>query len=348
MRHPRPVACRSTPKKRTFHPVAVRSTLSLLVLGLAMAVAAPAAGGNLLVNGEFDSGLTGWTPRTSTADSQAVWAPFGYADEPRGAEGSAMVQERRTDEYNRFNDLRQCVNTAGMQDWAITAYSWGESADSLGLSGGGYGPGADAELIIFFYPNPGCTGSPVTDFRISRPFRQRWTRMDLGSDHAPLGASALILLQVVKRHPAMNAWAFFDDVYFGPLATRPPLYCRTADHSPSNFLCLRDGRFRVEAHWRRPDGSSGAGLAAPLTDDSGAFHFFDRANLELIVKVLDGCGLNQRYWVFAGGLTNVEVRLVVTDTWTNGKKTYLSPLDTTFQAFQDTSAFATCSASPPS
>ena len=51
-----------------------------------------------------------------------------------------------------------------------------------------------------------------------------------------------------------------------------------------------------------------------LTDDSGYLWFFDADNIELIVKVLDGCGVNNRYWVFAGGLTNVEVDIIVTDT----------------------------------
>jgi hypothetical protein len=29
--------------------------------------------------------------------------------------------------------------------------------------------------------------------------------------------------------------------------------------------------------------------------------------------MIDGCGLNGHYWVFAGGLTNVKVVLTVTD-----------------------------------
>ena len=52
------------------------------------------------------------------------------------------------------------------------------------------------------------------------------------------------------------------------------------------------------------------------------------------------CGLNDRYWVFAGGLTNVEVTLTVTDTRTQESKTYKNPQNHTFQPFQDTNAFA--------
>jgi hypothetical protein len=35
------------------------------------------------------------------------------------------------------------------------------------------------------------------------------------------------------------------------------------------------------------------------TTDTGAFWFFAAANVELIVKVLDGCALNGAHWVFA-------------------------------------------------
>ncbi len=107
-------------------------------------------------------------------------------------------------------------------------------------------------------------------------------------------------------------------------------------------LCFGNGRFRVTATWRRPDGTSGAGTSVPITDDSGYFWFFDAGNIEVVAKVLDGCGVNGRYWVLAGGLTNVEAALVVTDTKTGDTKTYANPAGTAFQPIQDTAAFATC------
>ncbi len=107
-------------------------------------------------------------------------------------------------------------------------------------------------------------------------------------------------------------------------------------------LCLGNGRFRVTTNWRRPDGSTGAGTAVPITDDTGYFWFFDAANIEVVTKVLDGCGVDGHYWVFSGGLTNVEVMLAVTDTRTNAVATYVNPPGTPFEPIQDTSAFATC------
>lgn len=46
--------------------------------------------------------------------------------------------------------------------------------------------------------------------------------------------------------------------------------------------------------------------------------------------------------MFATGLTNVEVELVVTDTWTGQVRTYTSNLGTSFEAELDANAFATC------
>ena len=108
-------------------------------------------------------------------------------------------------------------------------------------------------------------------------------------------------------------------------------------------LCLQGGRFRVETTWKKPDGTSGPGHASALTGDSGTFWFFDSSNVEMVVKTLNGCGVDQRYWVFAGGLTNVEVIMTVTDTQTGDVKTYLNPQGTAFAPILDTQAFATCS-----
>ena len=107
-------------------------------------------------------------------------------------------------------------------------------------------------------------------------------------------------------------------------------------------LCLAGGRFAVEALWSEPAGGSGAAITHPLTADTGAFWFFEAANLELMVKVLDACTVNDRFWVFAGGLTNVEVELTVTDTRTGDERVYRNTQGQPFQPIQDTAAFATC------
>jgi plastocyanin len=109
-----------------------------------------------------------------------------------------------------------------------------------------------------------------------------------------------------------------------------------------DVLCLADGRFRVEVAWETPDGATGPGRPRSLTRDSGAFWFFQEANLEMLVKVIDGCAVNGRHWVFAGGLTNVGLTLTVTDLRTGTAQRYVNGQGTAFQPVQDTAAFSTC------
>jgi hypothetical protein len=110
-----------------------------------------------------------------------------------------------------------------------------------------------------------------------------------------------------------------------------------------NTLCLQQGRFEVTTSWATTQGTSGAGDAGDLgLTDTGYFTFFNVNNVEVVVKVLNGCPVNQRYWVFAGGLTNVEVELIVRDSETGVVQRYMNPQSTPFQPIQDTQAFATC------
>ena len=107
-------------------------------------------------------------------------------------------------------------------------------------------------------------------------------------------------------------------------------------------LCLASGvRFRVTTTWTTA-AAAGAGKGAGLTMDTGAFWFFASSNLELVVKVLDGCAVNGSYWVFAAGLTDVGVTVTVTDTQTGESRSYTNPAGVPFPPLQATSAFATC------
>ncbi len=86
--------------------------------------------------------------------------------------------------------------------------------------------------------------------------------------------------------------------------------------------CLRGERFAVNVAWTDFEGGQGLGRPVPLTDDTGAFWFFDVDNLELMVKVLDGRPVNGAYWVFYGALSDVEFDLGVTDTITGSTRVY--------------------------
>lgn len=108
-------------------------------------------------------------------------------------------------------------------------------------------------------------------------------------------------------------------------------------------LCFNQDRFSVVAQWKTSDGRSGTGTVVRLTEDSGYFWFFDPTNVELVFKVLDACTFSRpNYWFYAGGLTNVQVTITVTDSKTGATQTYSNPLNKPFQPIQDSAAFATC------
>jgi hypothetical protein len=112
----------------------------------------------------------------------------------------------------------------------------------------------------------------------------------------------------------------------------------TAD---ATTLCLNSSRFQVRVIFSAPS----LGLnnvpaqAVPLTSDTGYFWFFSSSNVEIIIKVVDGCSFNNRFWVFSGGLTNVAYTITVTDPLTGTVRTYSNPQGTPSQPVQDTNAF---------
>lgn len=107
-------------------------------------------------------------------------------------------------------------------------------------------------------------------------------------------------------------------------------------------LCL-GGRFRARATWKAGDGRAGLASVLPVPSaDSGLLWFVSPDNLELLVKVLDGCAQNGWYWIFTGPATNVQYLLTVTDTRTGRVRVYFNPQGVAPQAVTDTSAFADC------
>jgi ELWxxDGT repeat protein len=103
-------------------------------------------------------------------------------------------------------------------------------------------------------------------------------------------------------------------------------------------LCLNGGRFAVTANWTDFNGNSGAGTAVALTGETGYFWFFSAGNVETVLKVIDGRGLNGHFWVFYGALSDVQYTLTVTDTVTGVAKTYTNSAGQ-FASVADTAAF---------
>ena len=79
-------------------------------------------------------------------------------------------------------------------------------------------------------------------------------------------------------------------------------------------LCFHLGRFTAEVSWSTSEeDGEGRAVRFPTADDSGFFWFFDPKNLEVMVKVLDGCAVNGHYWVFGAATTDVRYTLRIVD-----------------------------------
>ncbi len=128
-------------------------------------------------------------------------------------------------------------------------------------------------------------------------------------------------------------------------ASPPPLVAERRDAaakalcetSPTR-LCLAGGRFALEVAWTDFAGNTGVGTATALTSDTGHFWFFSPSNVELVVKVLDGRGVNGKFWLFYGALSSVGYTLTITDTQTGATRTYTNPSGR-LASVADTSAF---------
>lgn len=136
-----------------------------------------------------------------------------------------------------------------------------------------------------------------------------------------------------ESSPFSNVAGVYTDDHVAPSTCSPSSI--TACLGPTN-------RFRVEASAKAVTAVS-PGLAQEVTTDAVLFYFFNPENVEALVKVLNACQINSRYWIFFAGTTNQEYTLTVTDTQAGRVRRYFNPAGSRpAPAVQDISAFATC------
>ncbi|MBZ0114552.1 MAG: spondin domain-containing protein [Thermoanaerobaculia bacterium] len=152
---------------------------------------------------------------------------------------------------------------------------------------------------------------------------------------------------VVTNHPGFKSpgsGGILDDENFSAAHFDANGYAvarvTVADQGSPSFL-LHD-RFRVSAVATDFEGVESQALGFATTDESGFLYFFERDNIEVLLKVIDGCTFNDHYWVFASGLTNVEVELIVEDLQAGVSYVLSNDLGVDFAPALDTQAFATC------
>ncbi|HEV8632451.1 MAG TPA: LamG domain-containing protein [Thermoanaerobaculia bacterium] len=119
-----------------------------------------------------------------------------------------------------------------------------------------------------------------------------------------------------------------------------------------DFACLH-GRFLISTAFQvlsppQADGhrtlvSVGRGHVVPGAGvGSALFWFFGADNWELLVKHLNACPVNSRFWVYSAATTDQHYALLALDTATGTIKQYLNYAGPPAPAVTDSSAFATC------
>ena len=122
----------------------------------------------------------------------------------------------------------------------------------------------------------------------------------------------------------------------------------TACVGSDTTLCVDDNpgdqRFQVTVHFHTSQGGgiSGNGQEIPLAPlgviHGGLFWFFGADNPEMLFKMVNGCSLNNHFWVFLSAGTNVAFTVDVLDTASGHSTSYSNPDLKAALPVQDTSA----------
>ena len=113
-------------------------------------------------------------------------------------------------------------------------------------------------------------------------------------------------------------------------------------------LFLNGGRFQTSLTWKRgsqDEFRSAQGVVLENEtgfDETAYFWFEDPANIDVIVRVFNGCQFNDNFWVFYGSLTDAAFDIQVTDIETGLEKIFTHSGFKIGKPIQDTDAFATC------
>jgi hypothetical protein len=225
-------------------------------------------------------------------------------------------------------------------------YYLGWSAEKQAVAGGAMlyrishpegGPQTYSSHRVSFVPTPGaCSGVPAGPFLYSKnvdgatkggssgsPLLLRDGLKVVGQLHGRCGRNLIDECDAVGNSAVDGSFAVYFDEVKQWLAPSPPAKCAPS----ATKLCLTSGKFLVELMARDLRTGRGAkGTAFPQNEVFGYFSLpeltGESENPEVFVKIIDGRELNGRYWVFYGGLTDLELVLTVTDVETGSSRIY--------------------------
>ena len=302
-----------------------RTNPSILLLLLFLVVSVPASlhAENLVDGGSFDVPSDVGTWPILNEITEVEWSPEDAA--LSNTSGSLVLRSKDPNGDSGFLSIRRCfLVTPGLR-YQLTARAKipGNQSNS-----------ARTAANLFFYATSNCNQNT----RISQVWTDTetapntWHELDSGVVVAPEDARSVeVSLGNRKIQDGGSVDVLFDDVRLEELTGD----CETT----ATRLCLTDNRFAIDVEWLTKDGSQGFGTPRSITPDSGLFWFFDANNLEVLVKVLDACAINNSFWVYLAATTDVSYRLTVIDTKTEGIRQYINPQGVRAQAVADTQAF---------
>ncbi|HVS16161.1 MAG TPA: hypothetical protein VMV46_19765 [Thermoanaerobaculia bacterium] len=253
--------------------------------------------------------LVAWQSATSDESDQDNSSIHVRGYLPNGA---AVAPQKQVNERTAGAQFRPYVGAVGGREFLVV---WGSNENAID-------PGTQARAVTLEGQDLGV------EFGVARRNLAKGAEYAVGGNGV---GGSIVLTFVVNR--------IFAFPYLHPCATGAGVTDCTEN---ATTLCLTGDRFRVTTVWRNAQGDSGAGRAVELTPDTGYFWFFDFANVETVVKVLDACGFNDRFWVFIGGLTDLGIDFLVEDVEQSVVRRYENPLGAAFLTINDTAAFDTC------
>jgi len=117
-------------------------------------------------------------------------------------------------------------------------------------------------------------------------------------------------------------WTYFEEI---KQYLAPPEKQRCSPNAET--LCLSGAKFKVNVVARDPRSGRGTtGTAIPQNDVFGYFSLPELTgqseNPEIFIKIVDGTPVNGKFWVFYGGLTDLEFVLEVTDMESGVRRVY--------------------------
>lgn len=284
-----------------------------------------------------------FVPREAS-DGHGGWV-FTWVSEPLGQNGGDLFARR-------FTSVAPCVSALCLQDGQFGLdVTWRDPRS--GNTGSGHGVLLTHDTGAFWFFTAENVELFVKVLDGSAVNQHEWVSFGSLSDvEFTLTVKEFVTGTIRTYHNPPYTLASQADILAFPVFVLSDARANTSDVSPASdiadaaactagntALCLNSNRFQVGVTWTDPrTGNTGSGQAVPLSGDSGYFWFFNAANVEMVVKVLDGRVVNGHYWVFYASLSDVETEIKVTDTVTGAVKVYRKP-PYTFASRADTSAF---------